>query len=103
MKSLASTSPVCALLHPSDSDASLVCSMREKDITKDAVLMQRLQQEIPIIFGLVRSLAYYPLKILSPLLKELWTKANAPFCTVDCLDKPEDGTVVTVNQMLMMI
>lgn len=94
MKSLASTSPTCTLLHPSNSVASLVCSMREIDVTKDVVLMQRLQQEIPVIFRLVRSLAYYPLKTLSPLSKDLWTKANAPFCTVDCLDKPEDATVV---------
>lgn len=89
MKSLASTSPVCALLHPSDSVAKLVSSMKEGDITKDAILMQKLQQEIPVIFGLIRSLAYYPQKILTPLLEELWIKANAPFNLEYCMDKPE--------------
>lgn len=93
MKSLASTSPVCALLHPSDSVAKLVSSMKEKDITKDAILMQKLQQEIPVIFALIRSLAYYPQKILIPLLEELWIKAKAPFNLEDCVDKPEDASV----------
>ena len=92
MKSLASTSPVCALLHSSDSVAKLVASMKEKDITKDAVLMQKLQ-EIPIIFALIRSLAYYPQKIFIPLLEELWIKAKAPFILEDCVDKPEDASV----------
>jgi hypothetical protein len=91
MKSLASTSPVCALLHPSDSVAKLVSSMKEKDITKDAILMQELQQEIPIIFALIRSVAYYPQKLLIPLLEEMWTKAKAPFNVED--DKSEDASI----------
>ena len=91
MKSLASTSPVCALLHPSDSVAKLISSMKEKDITKDAILMQKLQEEIPIVFTLIRSVAYYPQKILIPLLEEMWTKAKAPFNIED--DKSDDAAV----------
>lgn len=91
MKSLASTSPVCALLHPSDSVAKLVSSMKEKDITKDAILMQELQQEMPIIFALIRSVAYYPQKLLIPLLEEMWTKAKAPFNLED--DTSDDASI----------
>ena len=97
MKSLASTSPVCALLHPSDSVAKLVSSIKEKNITKDAILMQKLQQEIPVIFALIRSLAYYPQKILTPLLEDLWIKAKAPFNLEYCVDKPEDEYACVEN------
>ena len=88
---VASTSPVCALLHPSDSVAKLISSMKEKDITKDAILMQKLQEEIPIVFSLIRSVAYYPQKILIPLLEEMWIKAKAPFNLED--DKPDDAAI----------
>lgn len=94
IKSLGSTSPTCALLHPSETVASLVHSMIEKDITKDASLMQTLQEEIPVIFQLIRSLGYYPLNILAPLIEELWKKSNAPFTTQD------SGEVYTANSSI---
>ena len=94
IKSLASTSPTCALLHPSETVASLVHSMIEKDITKDASLMLTLQEEIPVLFQLIRSLGYYPLNILAPLIEELWKKSNAPF-----MSQVSDDVNVTNNSI----
>ena len=41
--------------------------------------MLTLQEEIPVLFQLIRSLGYYPLNILAPLIEGLWEKSNAPF------------------------
>ena len=51
------------------------------------------KRSLAVIFALIRSLAYYPQKILIPLLEELWIKAKAPFNLEDCVDKPEDASV----------
>lgn len=75
----------------SDSVAKLVSSMKEKDITRDVIPMQKLQEEIPIVFALIRSVAYYPQKIFIPLLEEMWTKAKVPFSLED--DKPDDAAI----------
>ena len=90
IKSLASTSPVCSLLHPSESVDSLVHSMMEKDVTTDAVLMHKLQEEVPVIFQLIRSLGYYPKDVLVPLVENLWKKANSPF--VSDIDDDHDSS-----------
>ena len=63
--------------------STLISSMiKDADITKDVEKMKVLQQEIPVIFELVRSLCYYPHTLLSPLLQVLLDKSIAPF--TDC-------------------
>ena len=57
LRSLSSASPVCALIHPSSRASTLISSMiKDADITKDVEKMKVLQQEIPVIFELIRSL-----------------------------------------------
>ena len=49
---LATPSPVCALVHPSDKLFHLIERMKSENITVDPVAMQTLQQEIPVLFVL---------------------------------------------------
>ena len=53
--------------------------MQSEDITNDPDAMKCLQEEVPLLFGLIRSLGYYPKDVLSPFLNELLKKANSPF------------------------
>ena len=79
IRSISSTSAACGILHPSSRSSQLISSMLSKDITDDLGTMKILQEEIPIVFELIRSLGYYPKDILSPFLNELLVKANKPF------------------------
>lgn len=76
---LATPSPVCALVHPSDKIFHLLERMKSENITVDPVAMQTLQQEIPVLFELLRLLKYVPTKVLSPLIAALIEKSAAPF------------------------
>ena len=82
LRSLASTSPVCGLIHPSQSTYTLMKSLMEDDVTRDALMMKTLQEEIPVLFNLIRALGYYPQTLLKPLLQEMMEKAKAPFVDV---------------------
>jgi hypothetical protein len=53
--------------------------MENSDITKDTTNLKVLQEEIPVIFNLIRSLGYYPKEILAPLLNELSRVAFTAF------------------------
>ena len=68
---LSSPSPACAMIHPSERVSSLIAVMLNSDITKDTTTLKVLQEEIPVIFNLIRLLGYYPKEILAPLLNEL--------------------------------
>lgn len=50
-----------------------------EDITVDPVAMQTLQQEMPVLFELLRLLKYVPTKVLSPLIAALIEKSVALF------------------------
>ena len=84
---LSSLSPVCAMIHPSERVSSLILVMLTSDITQDVVNLKVLQEEIPVIFDLVRSLGYYPKEILAPLLNELSRVA------LHAGGKPEHGSI----------
>ena len=79
IRCLSSTSPVCALMHPSDRLSALIQAMCKGDISRNATLMKTLQEEIPVLFKLISSLTTYPCKVLSPLLKVMFDKSIAPF------------------------
>lgn len=83
LSTLSSPSPVCAMIHPSERMSSLISVMLNSDITKDAVNLKVLQEEIPVIFSLIRSLGYYPKEILAPLLSELSRVAFGTFSKGD--------------------
>ena len=76
---LATPSPVCALVHPSDKLFHLLQRMKSENITVNPVAMQTLQQEKPVLFELLRLLKYVPTKVLSPLIAALIEKSAAPF------------------------
>lgn len=63
--------------------------MSSSDITKDAVNLKELQEEIPAVFDLVRSLGYYP-KEITPLLNEM---SRVAFATFSLGDKQPETTV----------
>ena len=92
---LATPSPVCALVHPSERLFSLLERMKSEDITVDPVAMQTLQQEMPVLFKLMRLLKYMPTKVLSPLIAALIEKSAAPFSS------GSDHLVVSVNASKM--
>ena len=82
VSTLSSPSPVCATIHPSERMSNLISVMSSSDITKDALHLKVLQEEIPVVFNLIRSLGYYPKEILAPLLNELSKIAFATFSSV---------------------
>lgn len=79
VKALACPSPVCALIHPSDELFTLLHRLQTEDITRDSQAMERLQNEVPVLFDLLQSLNYHPARILSPVIDVLISKAMAPF------------------------
>ena len=92
---LATPSPVCALVHPSERLFSLLERMKSEDITVDPEAMQTLQQEMPVLFELLRLLKYVPTKVLSPLIAALIEKSAAPFSS------GSDHSVASVNASKM--
>ena len=76
---LSSPSPACATIHPSERVSSLLSAMENLDITKDTISLKILQEEIPVIFNLIRSLGYYPKEILAPLFNEMSRVATIAF------------------------
>lgn len=83
ISAVCSPSPVCAMIHPSERVTSLISAMLTSDVTKDAANLKVLQEEIPVIFNLIRALGYYPKEILAPLLSELCRVAFVVFAVGD--------------------
>ena len=83
VSALGTSSPVCAMLHPSDRMTRIISKMSESDVTTDPANLKVLQEEIPVIFELLRSLGYFPKEILCPLLMELCRVALATFTSCD--------------------
>ena len=78
---LASPSPVCATIHPSEKlfDVLKMMASDERCIHENVDTMQYLQTQVPVLFYLLQHLKYIPHKVLNPLLHELINKADAPF------------------------
>ena len=79
LSAVSTSSPVCALIHPSKRVSELIAAMSISDITKDAINLKRLQEEIPVVFQLIRSLGHYPKEVLVPIIQELLRIAFATF------------------------
>lgn len=90
---LSATSPACGLLHPSETTSNLVKEMIAGDITTKPHLMKCLQEQLPVMFELTRTLHGYPHELMKPIIEEMLLKANTPFEG----DKMEEVTPVAIN------
>lgn len=79
LSSLASPSPVCGLVHPSEELFSILQRIQHEDITRDLSCMRVLQREIPVLFDLLGSVAHFPMESLSQVFERLIEKSKAPF------------------------
>lgn len=80
LSALASASPVCGLLHPSEKAINLLTKMKTTCISHCPTDMECLQQELPVLFELIRSKTF-PQRLLSPIIEDLIEKSTAPFKT----------------------
>ena len=82
IRCLATTSPVCSYIHPSDEIAELVRSLTETNIRTSAQDMLHLQWEVPILFEVVKQLgethAVLP-GCFRDLITYLINRSQAPF------------------------
>lgn len=81
IQSLASTSPVCTLIHTTDELESLLRKMQCEnfDVTRNPECMKLLQHHTPVLFNLLKRLEKYPHALLAPILHTLLKKVEAPF------------------------
>ena len=89
---LASSSPVCAIVHPSDRLLQTILDLESRQYANSMTTLQYLQHEVPVLFELLRTLKTFP-KFFSPVLKEMVRKAQSPFQTSDSSTSisPSDG------------
>ena len=92
---LASSSPVYAIVHPSDRLFQTILDLESWKYANLMTTLQYLQHKVPVLFELLRTLKTFP-KILSSVLKEMVRKAQSPFQTsnssasISPSDGPED-------------
>ncbi len=83
MSALASLSPVCGLVHPSDQLFNILRRIQSEDITRDITRdvssMSILQTELPVLFDLLECVAHFPVQSMSPIIERLIEKSVAPF------------------------
>lgn len=109
--SIGSSSPVCALIPPNDKSKALINRLCTEDITKCPEVslgvsfcqchlkihllqeMKHLQNTLPVVFDLILSLGHYPTYV-TPILKEMFLKAKAPFSVHPV---PSNTVAVTTN------
>ncbi|XP_052071566.1 uncharacterized protein LOC127709908 [Mytilus californianus] len=86
--SLASKSPVCGYIHPSEEVGKLIQSLvKGVDVKCDYVLWQSLHNHIPVLFKLLdNSSGNSAPADLRPLLHELWDLSLQPFDNCDIID-----------------
>lgn len=86
---LASVSPVCGLVHPSESLYDLLREVADRleNIRKSSIVMEKLQIQIPVLFELISTLPRISAQILKPILETLVEKSKAPF--------PDQSTTLT--------
>lgn len=75
---LASSSPVCALIHPGDELQQVLTTIADGTADLDIYTLQFLQQHCPLMLNVLQKVKTPP-KQLSSVLYELLEKANAPF------------------------
>ena len=94
VKSLASASPVCALVRPHQDVFNLLAKLTTgiDDMRRSTSAMSSLQREIPALFKLISSIPGISTRILTPILKELESKASAPFVDAPPNDSAPSGT-----------
>lgn len=94
---LASSSAVCALVHPSDRVFALLMKIAtDQSLTANPTYMQILQEEVPILFKLLSSVTNLPRKCLLPLITMIIEKASAPF---NDGDNPETAPADTKSEL----
>lgn len=93
---LASSSPVCALVHPSEKVFDLLKKLTTEDITINSTSMQLLQQEIPVLFDVLSNTSHLPRKSLIPLIHAIIERASAPFTsnTPNSETAPDEKTIL---------
>ena len=79
LSALASPSPVCGLVHPSEQLFAILRRIQSEDITRDVSSMRVLQTEIPVLFDLLRCVAHFPVQSLFQVIEKLIEKSMAPF------------------------
>ena len=82
LSSLVSSSPVCGLVLPSETNFRLLQKLKEDDLTKDANMMLALQNKIPVLMKLYQALPSFPHNLLDPIIDQIIIKAKAPFIPV---------------------
>ena len=76
LSALASPSPVCGLVHPSDQLFGIL--RRIHNVTRDVSSMSILQKEVPVLFDLLGCVSQIP-QSLSQVIEKLIEKSLAPF------------------------
>ena len=79
ISALASLSPVCALIHPSDRVFDVLKKITDSDFTANPLNMEVLQEEFPVLFEVMRDVTHLPKQAMTILISVLIEKANAPF------------------------
>ena len=85
-------SPVCALVHPSGKLFNMLFQIAESGLPTDFPSLQYIQQQIPVLFQLLRTVDP-PRTILFDLLPNLIEKAKAPFVQSPSLFNSPDSTI----------
>lgn len=75
---LATSSPVCALIHPSDTLLKTLCGLESGQNVQSIESLPYLQQQVPVLFDLIHRIKSFP-SFLSPVVKEMADKAELPF------------------------
>ena len=71
--------------------------MASEDITKQPHVMRCLQEDLPVVFEVIRSIHSYPHELVGPIAEELLLKASAPFQEDDI--KPNEEFTPTTDEM----
>ena len=67
IRALASVSPVCGLVHPSE---KLFCILKYEHL---------IQKELPVLFDLLGCISHFPVQSFAPIIDVLVEKSMAPF------------------------
>ena len=97
IRALASPSPVCGLVHPSENLFRILRRIPQEDITRDLSGMSILQTELPVLFDLLGCVTHFPVQSMSPLLKKMIEKSMAPFAIEPSQSKLEKTDHISGN------
>lgn len=88
LTSLASKSPVCGYIHPTEEVQMLMQFLvKGANVKCDPVMWQSLHNNIPVLFSLLENCSETSAPVqLRPLLEELWGRAIYPFDNFDTID-----------------